>query len=58
MMERAQRVVALVDSSKFGNVQMFSFAKFDEIDVLVTDTDADPEAVDFLASHGIEVHRA
>ena len=34
----------MVDHSKFGNVQMFSFAAFDEIDVLVTDTRADPEA--------------
>jgi DeoR family transcriptional regulator, fructose operon transcriptional repressor len=58
MIERAQRVVALVDSSKFGNVQMFSFLKFDEIDVLVTDAAVDPEAVDFLTSHGITVHRA
>jgi DeoR family fructose operon transcriptional repressor len=58
MIERANRVVALVDQSKFGNVQMFSFAAFDEIDVLVTDTRVDPEAVDFLSSHGIIVHRA
>jgi DeoR family fructose operon transcriptional repressor len=58
MIERAHRVVALVDQSKFGNVQMFSFAKFDEIDVLVTDARVDPEAVEFLASHGITVHRA
>jgi DeoR family fructose operon transcriptional repressor len=58
MIERARRVVALVDQSKFGNVQMFSFATFDEIDVLVTDTRADPEAVDFLTSHDIAVHCA
>jgi DeoR family fructose operon transcriptional repressor len=58
MIERADRVVALVDQSKFGNAQMFSFAKFDEIDVLVTDTRVEPEAADFLASHGISVHRA
>jgi DeoR family fructose operon transcriptional repressor len=58
MIERAHRVVALVDQSKFGNVQMFSFASFEEIDVLVTDTRADPEAVDFLSGHGITVHRA
>jgi DeoR family fructose operon transcriptional repressor len=58
MIERAQRVVALVDQSKFGNVQMYSFAKFDEIDVLVTDKRADAEAVDILTSHGIDVHRA
>jgi DeoR family fructose operon transcriptional repressor len=58
MMERAHRVVALVDQSKFGNMQMFSFAKFDEIDVLVTDTRVDPEAAEFLTSHGMTVHRA
>jgi DeoR family fructose operon transcriptional repressor len=58
MIERADRVVALVDQSKFGNMQMFSFARFDEIDVLVTDTRVEPEAVDLLTSHGISVHRA
>jgi DeoR family fructose operon transcriptional repressor len=58
MIERARRVIAMVDSSKFGNVQMFSFATFDEIDVLVTDTEADDEAVAFLTSHEISVHRA
>jgi DeoR family fructose operon transcriptional repressor len=58
MIERARRVIAMVDQSKFGNVQMFSFATFDEIDVLVTDTRADPEAVEYLASHGMSVHRA
>jgi DeoR family transcriptional regulator, fructose operon transcriptional repressor len=58
MIERARKVVALVDSSKFGNVQMFSFAAFDEIDVLVTDTDVDPDAVDILRSHDITVHCA
>jgi DeoR family transcriptional regulator, fructose operon transcriptional repressor len=57
MIERARRVVALVDQSKFGNVQMFSFAAFDEIDVLVTDTRADPEAAAILSSDGISVHR-
>ena len=58
MIERARRVVALVDQSKFGNVQMFSFASFDEIDVVVTDTRADKEAVDFLTGEGITVHCA
>jgi DeoR family fructose operon transcriptional repressor len=58
MIERARRVVAMVDQSKFGNVQMFSFAPFDEIDVVVTDTRVDPEAVEFLTGHGISVHVA
>jgi DeoR family fructose operon transcriptional repressor len=55
MMKRANRVVALVDQSKFGNVQMFSFAAFDEIDVVVTDSRVDPEAVDFLKDRDISV---
>ena len=58
MMERARKVVALVDASKFHNVQMFSFATFDEIDVLVTDTRADPDDVELLESHGMSVVRA
>jgi len=57
MIERARRVVAVVDHSKFGNVQMFSFAAFDEIDVLVTGLDADPEVAAALSNHGIAVHR-
>ena len=57
MIERARRVVAMVDQSKFGNVQMFSFAAFDEIDVLVTGLDADPEVAAALSNHGIAVHR-
>jgi DeoR family fructose operon transcriptional repressor len=56
MIERAHRVVAMVDASKFGNVQMFSFDAFDDIDVLVTDTRAEPEAVDILSGHGVQVH--
>jgi DeoR family fructose operon transcriptional repressor len=58
MVERARRVVAMVDQSKFHNVQMFSFASFEEIDVLVTDTRVDPDDVEFLESHGMSVLRA
>jgi DeoR family transcriptional regulator, fructose operon transcriptional repressor len=57
MIERARHVVAMVDESKFGNAQMFAFAAFDEIDVLVTDTRTDPEAASVLSNHGITVHR-
>jgi DeoR family transcriptional regulator, fructose operon transcriptional repressor len=57
MIEHSRRVVAMVDESKFGNAQMFAFAAFDEIDVLVTDTRTGPEAVTALSSHGITVHR-
>jgi DeoR family fructose operon transcriptional repressor len=58
MIERARKVVALVDQSKFHNVQMFSFAAFEEIDVLITDTRADPDDIEILESHGMSVVRA
>ena len=58
MIESSRRVVAMVDQSKFGNDQMFSYATLDEIDVLVTDTRADDDAIAVLAEHDIEVRRA
>ena len=57
MIERARRVVAIVDQTKFGNGQMYSYAALDEIDVLVTDTRADDDSVDILTGHGIDVRR-
>ena len=57
MIESARRVVAMVDQSKFGNVQMFGFAAFDEVDILVTDTRVEPEAAAALANRGMTVHR-
>ncbi|MBS1677373.1 MAG: DeoR/GlpR transcriptional regulator [Actinobacteria bacterium] len=58
MIERADRVVALVDQSKFGNVEMFCFAAFEELDALITDTRVDPGAVEALEERGLVVHRA
>jgi DeoR family transcriptional regulator, fructose operon transcriptional repressor len=58
MIERAREVVALVDASKFHNVQMFGFASFEEIDVLVTDARAESDDVEVLESFGMSVLRA
>lgn len=58
MIERAERVIAIVDSTKFSNNQMFSFATLEEIDVLVTDTRVDDDAVEVLSDHGVDVLRA
>lgn len=55
MIEAARRVVALVDHSKLGNGQLFTYADFDEIDVLITDDGADAEAIESLRSHDIDV---
>ena len=58
MIESARRVVAIVDQSKFGNGQMFSYADLDEIDVLVTDSRVDDDTVEIIAGHGLAVRRA
>lgn len=55
MIEAARRVIALADHSKLGNGQLFSFADFDDIDVLITDTGADTDAIESLRSHDIDV---
>ena len=58
MIESARRVVAMVDQSKFGNGQMFSYAELDELDVLVTDSRVDDDAMEILAGHDLDVRRA
>jgi DeoR family fructose operon transcriptional repressor len=58
MIESARRIVAMVDHSKFGNDQMFAYAALDELDVLITDTGVDDDAMAVLAEHDLEVRRA
>lgn len=55
MVRAAQRVVVLADSSKLGREHLVRFARADEVDVLVTDADADPRLVAALEDAGIEV---
>ncbi|MEM8745087.1 MAG: DeoR/GlpR family DNA-binding transcription regulator [Actinomycetota bacterium] len=58
MIEAAARVVALVDSSKLGNNQLFSYAEFDEIDVVITDSGADATAVERIRANQVDVRVA
>ena len=58
MIESARRVVAIADQSKLGNDQLFSYAALDEIDVLITDSRADDDALAVLSEHDLEVRRA
>jgi DeoR/GlpR family transcriptional regulator of sugar metabolism len=46
----ARRVVVVADSTKWGVVGLSSIARLDDVDVLVTDDDLDPEARRVLAS--------
>jgi DeoR family fructose operon transcriptional repressor len=55
MSRAAQRVIVLADSSKLGREHLVRFAAMEDVDVLVTDREADPEAVAELEKAGIEV---
>jgi DeoR family fructose operon transcriptional repressor len=55
MIDSARRLVALVDHSKFGNDQMFSCGTLSEIDVLISDTGLDQDAVAVLADNEVDL---
>lgn len=52
---RTQKVLALADHSKFGITAMNVVCDVSGIDVLITDTGADPDAVQKFRNKGIEV---
>ncbi|NOV99000.1 DeoR/GlpR family DNA-binding transcription regulator [Isoptericola halotolerans] len=55
MMDRAERVVVLADSSKFGRRLFATVAELDRADVLVTDADPPADLRDALTAAGVEV---
>lgn len=55
MLHSARHVVVVADSSKIGREHLISFGDIDSIDVLITDTDIDPEHRKELEDKGIEV---
>jgi DeoR family fructose operon transcriptional repressor len=55
MLRAGQRVVVLADSSKLGRDLLVRFATPEDVDVLVTDSDADQRAVAALEDAGLEV---
>jgi DeoR family fructose operon transcriptional repressor len=50
-----QRVVVLADSSKLDREHLVRFAATEDVDVLVTDADADTAVVAELEKAGVEV---
>ncbi|MGY1696365.1 DeoR/GlpR family DNA-binding transcription regulator [Geodermatophilus sp. SYSU D00814] len=55
MVRAGQRVVVLADSSKLGREQLVRFAALDDVDVVVTDGEADPAVVGRIEDAGVEV---
>jgi DeoR/GlpR family transcriptional regulator of sugar metabolism len=53
--QAAQRRVVLGDSSKVGNVALAKIAGLDQIDLLITDEQADPDELSRLKDFGLQV---
>jgi DeoR family transcriptional regulator of aga operon len=55
LVARAQRAIVVADHSKIGQIAFASICRLGAIDVLVTDSDADPAAVATLEAAGADV---
>ena len=55
ILQTSQRRVVCADGSKLGRVSLAHVCDLDDIDLLITDVDADPELVQSLRETGLEV---
>ena len=55
LMDVCDRVILLVDSSKFSATALFPIASTQRLDLVITDSEAPPEAVSELRASGVEV---
>ncbi|WP_111979599.1 DeoR/GlpR family DNA-binding transcription regulator [Algibacillus agarilyticus] len=53
--KQTEKLVILADSSKLGKRSNFIFCPLSEVDILVTDSDADPDIIDYFKQNGIQV---
>ena len=54
MVERAERMVLLADSSKLGIAAGFSYASLDQVSLLITDTGITDEDIEMLREAGVQ----
>ena len=55
MMERAERVIVVVDSSKIGHIMLSKMSDLCEVDLLITDSDAPAGEVSRIRETGVDV---
>jgi len=53
--KQSEKMIVLADSSKLGKRSNFIFTPLSEVDVLITDSDADPDIVRQFEAQGVEV---
>ena len=58
MVERCTgKVIIIADSSKIGKTHSFTSAQIQDIDILITGADADPEELRRIKEKGVEIHQ-
>ena len=55
IVKHGRRVFLLADSTKIGQPAVFNFFSFDNINVLVTDSMPDPDMLNILKNHDVQV---
>jgi len=55
MIEAANRVYLVCESSKFGKRDFAAFGAIDEVDVLITDRGLEPRFVEWLTQQDVEI---
>src|SRR5919197_2919574 len=55
LIDRAARVVVVADSSKLGRIAFARICGLDQVDELISDLDADPDAIATIERAGVEV---
>ncbi len=55
VIKRARKTVMMMDSSKSDKTMPFTFAMLDDIDVLISDDDLDPEIAEAARARGVEL---
>lgn len=53
--KQTEKLVILADSSKLGKRSNFVFCPLSDVDILITDSKADPELIKYFEKHDIEV---
>lgn len=53
--KQAEKLIIMADSTKLGITSSFLFVPLSEVDILITDVDADPKLVQEFEAQGIEV---
>ncbi len=53
MVERADTVILVTDSSKFGKKSFVRCAEIEKVDIVITDGNVDPDSVSALEKRGV-----